>query len=504
MRGHTIHRLAILLGALCRLATTTTSAWRFYNTTSISTATTTVTSSIFVTITVQPSTDTIVLSPTTAPTLAPPFVSFSPPPQETTRTSALLSTSNSAQGTSMAPEPSSSPCVDGRASLHDGRSYQLRCDSDTSVPAFKSLRFHSGGVTACIEHCNKTPGCTGWTWVPSEPGGTCYFKNSDDIVFYDAPGFIGGILVSATAPTAAPTSSSRKCFDQRVQDSAGRWYNVRCGKDTSVASSSSRKFDAGTYLQCIISCGQTSGCTGWTWVPGNHHGGTCYFKSGEYLDFYDAHHGYVGGILAGHRSISSTTRQHPTHSHASIHSKTPTSTSSRRPVQIPYPTPTQTPDKSQPLTCGLKEYLDRGPGSPPGFSVCQGRNAIGAFCSLDLSQYAGPVIGRPDLTISPLYFNQSDYSGILITREGFLPEDECDHVYKPDPQPCGPGCNPQCFAILNRIMNSCQTGTTTNKIGGYRAVGCQQWGIFSVMNFTGMHNWKVPDYNEQRVESCPD
>lgn len=187
---------------------------------------------------------------------------------------------------------------------------------------------------------------------------------------------------------------------------------------------------------------------------------------------------------------------HATQIHEPIHSEVSTSTSTRRPVQIPYPAPTHDPPA---LKCGVKEYLKQG----PGFSLCQGRNAIAAFCSLDLDQYAGPAVGRPDLTISPIYFDQSAYSGILISREGFLPADECDYSHEPKPRACGPTCEAKCFSILTSIMNDCQTDTTDWKMGGYRVVGCQQWGIFSVLNSTGHHNWKIPDYNTQLFEVCP-
>lgn len=102
----------------------------------------------------------------------------------------------------------------------------------------------------CTFSCNQLSGCKGWTWVPSGSGGTCYFKKSNSIVFYDAdPGYVSGILVSNTVttkpkPTDTVPPSSGECKNSPLKGPSGKSYHIKCGSDTSVASTKSTKFDA--------------------------------------------------------------------------------------------------------------------------------------------------------------------------------------------------------------------------------------------------------------------
>jgi hypothetical protein len=111
--------------------------------------------------------------------------------------------------------------------------------------------------------------------------------------------------VSSIAASSSISSPISSCVNGPVTDLNSKSYTIQCNSDTSGGSFSSQTFDGSDYVQCMPACDGTSGCTGWTWTPYVLGGGICPFKPGQ-LSFTAGSAGYVGGILVGSTSATTT------------------------------------------------------------------------------------------------------------------------------------------------------------------------------------------------------
>ena len=348
------------------------------------------------------------------------------------------------------------PCANGPTKDLNGKSYNIKCNADTSVGASSHQYFGSGSWQQCMTVCDTTTGCSGWTWVPAgTDGGTCWFKNGK-IWFYDSTtGYVAGVLDGGSSDdtgngqTTNSASSNTTCTDTLASApegrSRGRWYQIHCRSDTSIPASASKTFNSGTYFQCPGVCDVVSGCTGWTWVP-QGLGGTCWFKKSKDIVFYDASAGYVGGILTNRPP---TPTESPKSTLTTEQPMTGTTTTTQ-----PKPVDTKAPAKSNPLTCGINW---RKAGYP--FWACHGRLAIWDFCQVQFDAGESLVPER--------YYELPDVDGgMLITHERYPPgNSRCDPSSKPPPpRDCASKCNPQCYSNLATILNNCQTNTVTKKM----------------------------------------
>lgn len=82
---------------------------------------------------------------------------------------------------------------------------------------------------------------------------------------------------------------------------------------------------------------------------------------------------------------------------------------------------------------------------------------------------------------------------------------KCDFPSKPPENPTtyGDKYDPWCIEILGTLMNDCDTTTTTAKMGGTKAVGCDIWSMFSVSGEAG-RAFPVYSGGMDMVEGCKD
>lgn len=98
-------------------------------------------------------------------------------------------------GNSNAGSEHKNACVDGPIKSPKKRHYNIKCDSDTTIPQHGFTFFYVGVWNDCLGVCDGNPGCSAFTWQPQGAGGTCWLKFSKGSIFYDAaPGYVGGIL----------------------------------------------------------------------------------------------------------------------------------------------------------------------------------------------------------------------------------------------------------------------------------------------------------------------
>ncbi|KAG9727507.1 hypothetical protein KCU75_g19948, partial [Aureobasidium melanogenum] len=225
--------------------------------------------------------------------------------------SSLSSGSGTDTGTGSAPAATMSqttyscPSVNNQTVIDaNGASYQIECDSDTTLGG--TNYGPAPDFNGCMPICDSTPGCGGFTY-----NGNCYLKMPGNLPLQFTPAgsnyvagirsvvvpaatssTAGGVASSSTssagsgsgsspssgsgtgsAPGATVSASSYSCpanNNQTVIDSNGSPYTIMCDADTTLPGQ--YEGPSADFSACMTECDATAGCGGWT------YNGACYLK----------------------------------------------------------------------------------------------------------------------------------------------------------------------------------------------------------------------------------
>ena len=222
----------------------------------------------------------------------------------------------------------------GRSYKMFGGSYIVRCAKDSTGQTSSSQSVTHGGFSVCVESCERTKGCGGFSYVGSEEAGTCYFKSdvggyttaSDDLVscWKDPNGDGGepepvpssrssshgpsstgssthssvfssstwahtshsssGSVVSSstthasytsaatpTSPAAGQCQQAIKTYGDVYRSGKGSAYQLECGEDHYGGDLTS--VGSKTFLGCVDICNAKPECIGYAYTPE-----TCFLK----------------------------------------------------------------------------------------------------------------------------------------------------------------------------------------------------------------------------------
>ncbi|KAG9656030.1 hypothetical protein KCU64_g6147, partial [Aureobasidium melanogenum] len=245
--------------------------------------------------------------------------------------SSLSSGSGTGTGTGSAPAATMSqttyscPSVNNQTVIDaNGASYQIECDSDTTLGG--TNYGPAPDFNGCMPICDSTPGCGGFTY-----NGNCYLKMPGNLPLQFTPAgsnyvagirsvvvpaatssTAGGVASSSTssagsgsgsspssgsgtgsAPGATVSASSYSCpanNNQTVIDSNGSPYTIMCDADTTLPGQ--YEGPSADFSACMTECDATAGCGGWT------YNGACYLKipGTNTVEFTSGPTGQVAGI----------------------------------------------------------------------------------------------------------------------------------------------------------------------------------------------------------------
>ncbi|KAG9963800.1 hypothetical protein KCU61_g3343, partial [Aureobasidium melanogenum] len=245
--------------------------------------------------------------------------------------SSLSSGSGTGTGTGSAPAATMSqttyscPSVNNQTVIDaNGASYQIECDSDTTLGG--TNYGPAPDFNGCMPICDFTPGCGGFTY-----NGNCYLKMPGNLPLQFTPAgsnyvagirsvvvpaatssTAGGVASSSTssagsgsgsspssgsgtgsAPGATVSASSYSCpanNNQTVIDSNGSPYTIMCDADTTLPGQ--YEGPSADFSACMTECDATAGCGGWT------YNGACYLKipGTNTVEFTSGPTGQVAGI----------------------------------------------------------------------------------------------------------------------------------------------------------------------------------------------------------------
>ncbi|KAH0351766.1 hypothetical protein KCU83_g4095, partial [Aureobasidium melanogenum] len=231
----------------------------------------------------------------------------------------------SAPAATMSQTTYSCPSVNNQTVIDaNGASYQIECDSDTTLGG--TNYGPAPDFNGCMPICDSTPGCGGFTY-----NGNCYLKMPGNLPLQFTPAgsnyvagirsvvvpaatssTAGGVASSSTssagsgsgsspssgsgtgsAPGATVSASSYSCpanNNQTVIDSNGSPYTIMCDADTTLPGQ--YEGPSADFSACMTECDATAGCGGWT------YNGACYLKipGTNTVEFTSGPTGQVAGI----------------------------------------------------------------------------------------------------------------------------------------------------------------------------------------------------------------
>ncbi|KAG9858513.1 carbohydrate-binding module family 43 protein, partial [Aureobasidium melanogenum] len=248
--------------------------------------------------------------------------------------SSLSSGSGTGTGTGSAPAATMSqttyscPSVNNQTVIDaNGASYQIECDSDTTLGG--TNYGPTPDFNGCMPICDSTPGCGGFTY-----NGNCYLKMPGNLPLQFTPagtnyvaGIRNGTVPASTssagsgsgsspssasgtgsAPGATVSASSYSCPEnnnQTVIDSNGSPYTIMCDADTTLPGQ--YEGPSASFSDCMTECDATTGCGGWT------YNGACYLKipGTNTVEFTSGPTGQVAGIKNYTQPVATPTSSPP-------------------------------------------------------------------------------------------------------------------------------------------------------------------------------------------------
>ncbi|KAF2768419.1 hypothetical protein EJ03DRAFT_352144 [Teratosphaeria nubilosa] len=204
---------------------------------------------------------------------------ISPLPTSTTFSTALgaASTASSTAGSSSTAQASGSCASIGNSQSptlytdSNGASYEVQCQHD--IPANDLTSASAPTFQSCFAICDKTSGCTAFSWLVGNGPGTCYLKSGNiatppltssnaDVAYLISRGNSASSLMSSFSSTLVPSFSisapSSSTFVTSTQASAASTSSVSISNLSSTVTSISR---ASTQSPSSTSASAISGVT---------------------------------------------------------------------------------------------------------------------------------------------------------------------------------------------------------------------------------------------------
>lgn len=207
----------------------------------------------------------------------------------------LLSTLVTSQTNTSTTSPStptvlSCPASNGQQyTTADGKVFEVLCYIDD--PGTDLSLVYATTLIGCIETCDTTSGCVGFSWVSSANGvqNPCYLKSALDAKT-DSGVWAARLVDNPAADTLACPASNGTTYTT----SSGETFEILCYVDNSGVGLST--IYVSTLYDCVEACAGANGCESFSWVSmTNGVSNPCYLKSE--FGTAEANSGVWGGRL---------------------------------------------------------------------------------------------------------------------------------------------------------------------------------------------------------------